>query len=136
MYDIVLAYVVRGGTNCHTIIPLLDQELAGEFSEDEEREFRVAIANYILHQLEVRRQDELMKISMIALKHGVSEGIDGLLHCGGMSPTQMAEIFRRYMDLPSDGTAAVQFVRTNVGRWQWDAAAGKFVVGTKEKAAG
>jgi tetratricopeptide (TPR) repeat protein len=135
LYDIVLAYVVRGGTNWHTIIPLLDRELAGQFTEDQEQEFRVAIANYIVRHLEIQNHDELEYISQIGLKHGVPEGITGLLHSDRLSPSQMTAIFRRYMDLPSDEFAAMQLVGTNVGNWRWDAAAGKFVIGARGNAA-
>jgi hypothetical protein len=69
---------------------------------------------------------EMPRISQVALRQGVPEGIEGLLE--SLPPDQVLQNVRPSVDLPAKEEEALQVLRVNLSKWQWDAQRKKFTL--------
>jgi hypothetical protein len=91
--------------------------------------FRRALATIIEKEILMGYQYGLAGLSETALRNGVPQGIEAVLHSENPVSTNSLARLRKYIDLPADNAAARVMVRSGLGRWEWDENTGKFILG-------
>lgn len=132
LYPLVLDYALHGRANSHGFLFTMDGVVNDEKSEELDSAFRQTLGSCLKASLQEKDYSDLARISQIALHHGVSQAIEALLLCEGSTPAQLLKDIRPYADLPAQENEAVEFLRLNAGKWQWEPARKKFTL-PKEK---
>ena len=128
LYPLVLEHITEKKINHHSVIFRMDKVVNEEKSEELETAFREALTSCLKLKLAQQEYYELPRISQIALHHGVPQAIEGLLIAQGSAPTQLLQEIRPFVDLPSAEKEAIELLRANTGKWEWEAARKKFTL--------
>lgn len=133
LYPLALDHIAETKVNHHSVVFRMDQIVNEEEVDELEAGFREALSHCL--KLKLQRQDsyELPRISQIALRHGVPEAIEGLLVCEGSAPEQLLRDVRPYVDLPPPENEALELLRANAGKWEWEPGRKKFTLGIAKK---
>lgn len=126
LFSLVLDQIAELKVNHWSDIFLMDGIADQENSKAFEIAFRDALSQCLKQKLLQHQHYELGRIARVALKHGVPEGIDGLLVSEASSPEKLRLALGDYLNLPKTDSELVSFLNQNHGRWQWNAALNKF----------
>ena len=111
--------------NAAAVDRLLRQGASPEMVES----FREVLASIIKKEMLMNYQYGLAGLSETALRNGVPQGIEAVLHSENPVSTNSLARLRKYMDLPVDDAAALAMAQSGLGRWQWDESTARFVLG-------
>jgi tetratricopeptide (TPR) repeat protein len=128
LYPLALELIAGMKVNHYAVALEMDKAVRDEKSEELEAAFREALTSCLKLKLEQKYYYGLDTVSRIALRHGVPLGIDGLLICDGATPAQLLKEARPFVELPSGEKEAIELLRTNAGRWEWEHARQRFAV--------
>jgi tetratricopeptide (TPR) repeat protein len=128
LYPLALELIAGMKVNHYAVAFEMDKAVREEKSEELEAAFHEALTSCLKLKLEQKYYYGLETVSRIALGHGVSLGIDGLLICEGATPAQLLKEARPFVDLPSGEKEAIEMLRANTGSWKWDPARQKFAL--------
>ena len=106
----------------------LDRILKGDPDAECLALFRQALASVIEKQLLSSYRYGLGSLGEIALRNGVPDGIEAVLHSDGVTATNCPPSLRKFIALPADDAAARAAVDAGLGRWQWDENSEKFIL--------
>ena len=126
LYPLVIDHIAEKKANHHSVIFRMDEVVREEKSDELESAFRDALSQCLKLKLMQNENYEMPRISKIALRHGVSEAIDGFLVCDGSSPEKLRADLGSVLDLPANDNEVITFLRANSSRWAWHSDRNKF----------
>lgn len=126
LYPLVIDHIAEKKANHHSVIFRMDEVVREEKSDELESAFREALSQCLKLKLMQNENYEMPRISKIALRHGVSEAIDGFLVCDGSSPEKLRADLGSVLDLPANDNEVITFLRANSSRWAWHSDRNKF----------
>ncbi len=126
LYALVLEQVAEKKTNHPTDVFALDKVVSEEKPDELEAAFGGALARCL--RLKIKQQDnyELRRISQVAVRYGVSEGIEGLLIADEGDPEKLRADLDAVIELPGKDDEMVAFLNANRARWEWNSTRRKF----------
>ena len=125
-FPLVLDQIAEVKVNHWSDVFLMDGIMAEEQSKELEAAFCEALAQCLKLKLLQQQHYELGRIARVALKYGVSEGIDGLLVSEAASPEKLRSALGNYLVLPKNDSELVSFLNQTHGLWQWNPELRKF----------
>ena len=129
LYALVLGQVAVRAVNYSPPLDLalIDQVVRQEQSDALEAVFCDSLKRCLKLMLQPEaNQRNLAAVSRIALRHGVSEGINGLLIADGADPEKLRADLDAVLALPSKNDEVVAFLIANPSHWDWNPQQKKF----------
>ncbi len=120
LYALVLDQISEKRINHHADVFLMDEAAGADKSDELEAGLRDALARCLRLKLQESDHYELRRISQIAIRHGVPEGIEGLLIADEADPEKLRADLGTLIELPSKEDEVVAFLKANQSRWTWD----------------
>ena len=120
LYALVLQQVAEKRVNHPVIASQMERVVQLEKSDALELGFRDALARCLKLKLQQQDYYELRNVSLIAIRHGVPEGIDGLVASESSSPEKLRADLGTAIALPNKDDEVVAFLKANQSRWTWD----------------
>jgi len=133
LYALVLEQIAGKKVNHHIDVIYMDKAVSEEKSDELEAGFREALARCL--KLKLLQQDnyELRRISQVALRHGVSEGIEGMLVVDAADLKSLRADLGSVLDLPVNDGEVMPYLSANRARWVWNPSQKKFTLPAQGK---
>ena len=101
------------------------------FEGDPDPELEAQSRDILAYRLELHfatgRGECPENIAQVAVKRGVRQGIEALVHRTEPDRAAVVAFLRHYLDLPADEARAWQLLEAEPGRWEWDEQRRRFV---------